>query len=470
MRKLFDVVNEDLFSILASYKKSETKNKFVYADALFVLYKAFKTELKLGRDKLADMLEENLAAELLDGDFDGELNDEENTLSGRAKFLVRKLKSVGWIDFENGSDYNQYVILPPTSSKILKVLYELLDEGVDSTFNYVYGTFAALKDADSAVEVKERVKLIYSSINIAEKNTLELCELLTSVYHSVNIYCKQLAEIKDAGLIFSEAYDQFQPYFIKKFIEPLKLRESIPKYKTKIISYIDKWLNDNEILDEISSFAASENTSCDSGFDFIYRKLTFVKEAYQSFERNYIEPIDEKVRRYTKTTTQKLQILTESSSGIKNNLVTVLNYLSENNDEQYILNRTVNSFNLVSCNFIGESCLSKRKKVTERNKGNRLVQEDSVDYSEKIAEEIKKKQNSQYGKRNVRKYVKNLFGDRDTISIDDFAVVDDNNYLLSILSAARADDSDAFYKLKINDGQKTNFGYSAPNMIFNKKV
>lgn len=468
MKKLFDVVNEDLFSILASYKKSETKNKYVYADALFVLYKAFKTELKLGRDKLADMLEENLAAELLDSDFDGELNDEENTLSGRAKFLVRKLKSVGWIDFENGSDYNQYVILPPTSSKILKVLYELLDEKVDSTFNYVYGTYAALKDADSAVE--DKVKLIYSSIIIAEKNTSDLCELLTSVYHSVNIHCKQLAEIKDASLVFSEAYDQFQPYFIKKFIEPLKLRESIPKYKTKIISYIDKWLSDNQILDAISEFAASEDTSSNSGCDFIYKKLTFVKDAYLSFERNYIEPIDEKVRRYTKTTTQKLQILTESSSGIKNNLVTVLNYLSANNDDQYILNRTVNSFNLVSCNFIGESSLSSRKKATEKNKSNRLIQEEPVDYSTKIAEEIKKKQNSQYGKRKVRQYVKNLFGDRDTISTDDLDVVDDNNYLLSILSVAGADDADAFYKVKINDGQKSVCGYSAPNVTFNKKV
>lgn len=470
MKKLFDVVNEDLFSILASYKKSETKNKYVYADALIVLYKAFKTELKLGRDKLADMLEENLAAELLDSDFEGELNDEENTLSGRAKFLVRKLKSVGWIDFENGSDYNQYVILPPTSSKILKVLYELLDERIDSTFNYVYGTYAALKDADSANEGEGRAKLIYSSIMIAEKNTMDLRELLTSVYHSVNLYCKQLAEIKDAGSIFSDAYDKFQPYFIKKFIEPLKLKESIPKYKTKIISYIDEWLRDNYILDEISKLAVYENTNVDSGFDFIHRKLTFIKDAYLSFERNYIEPIDEKVRRYTKTTTQKLQILTESSTGIKNNLISILNYLSKNNDDQYILNRTVNSFNLVSCNFIGEKSLQTKRKVTERNKGNRLVQEKPVDYSSKIAEEIKKKQNSRYGKRKVIQYVKNLFGDRDSISIDDLDVVDDNNYLLSILSVARADDSDAFYKVKINDGQKTNLGYSAPNIIFDKKV
>lgn len=468
MKKLFDVINEDMFSILASYKKSETKNKYVYADALFVLYRAFKTELKLRRDKLADMLEENLATELLDSDFDGELNDEENTISGRAKFLVRKLKSVGWIDFENGSDYNQYVILSPASSKILKVLYELLDEKVDSTFNYVYGTYAALKDADSAIE--ERAKLIYSSILIAEKNTLDLCELLTTVYHSVNIYCKQLAEIKNASSVFSEAYDQFQPFFIKKFIEPLKLKESIPKYKTKIISYIDEWLSDNQILEAISDFAVSDNLNANLGFEFIYRKLIFIKDAYLSFERNYIDPIDEKVRRYTKTTTQKLQILTESSSGIKNNLVSVLNYLSTNNDDLYILNRTVTSFNLVSCNFIGSSSLFTRKKVTEKNKSNRLQQEDSVDYSAKITEEIKKKHNSQYGKRKVKQYVKNLFGDGDTISIDDFNVLDDNNYLLSILSVAGADDSDAFYKVKINDGQKSSLDYSMPNITLKKKV
>ena len=193
MKKLFEILPENLFSILSSYKPSQRKNKFVYASALFVLYTAFKTELQLKREKLAEMLQENLASELLESDFSDELkNDEENNISGLSKFLVRKLHETGWIEFERGQDFEEYIILPDYNIKLLKTFNELANQKLESTFSYVYDTYSALKQADS--EKEDKAKYIYNAIFSATKNTNALCELLSTVYHNINLSLIHMAE------------------------------------------------------------------------------------------------------------------------------------------------------------------------------------------------------------------------------------------------------------------------------------
>ena len=52
--KLFDAVPNDLFSVLAS------PNRILYADALTVLYDAYRDTLKIPEEKLYSMLRSKL--------------------------------------------------------------------------------------------------------------------------------------------------------------------------------------------------------------------------------------------------------------------------------------------------------------------------------------------------------------------------------------------------------------------------
>nr|MBO2493634.1 hypothetical protein [Clostridia bacterium]PZN11917.1 MAG: hypothetical protein DIU64_01195 [Caldicoprobacter oshimai] len=61
---LFDVLPENLFSILAS------KNKYIYVDALFVLRKAFRQEMNIKKDDLIAMLISNLDEKMLSIDME----------------------------------------------------------------------------------------------------------------------------------------------------------------------------------------------------------------------------------------------------------------------------------------------------------------------------------------------------------------------------------------------------------------
>ena len=87
--KFFEAVPSELFSPLAS------PNRILYADALDVLYAAYQENLKIREDVLYSMLRGRLEQELADATFEDEDIDEEELrdISGRARFLIRKLCS-----------------------------------------------------------------------------------------------------------------------------------------------------------------------------------------------------------------------------------------------------------------------------------------------------------------------------------------------------------------------------------------
>ena len=91
--KFFEAVPSELFSPLAS------PNRILYADALDVLYAAYQENLKIREDVLYSMLRGRLEQELADATFEDEDIDEEELrdISGRARFLIRKLCSKGWL-------------------------------------------------------------------------------------------------------------------------------------------------------------------------------------------------------------------------------------------------------------------------------------------------------------------------------------------------------------------------------------
>ena len=100
--KLFDTVPSELFSVLSS------PNRVLYSDALDVLYCAYRENLKIPENMLYMMLRSKLEQQLADATFDGEDIDEEELrdVSGRARFLIRKLCAKGWFEKERGEDFD----------------------------------------------------------------------------------------------------------------------------------------------------------------------------------------------------------------------------------------------------------------------------------------------------------------------------------------------------------------------------
>ena len=142
--KFFEAVPSELFSPLAS------PNRILYADALDVLYAAYQENLKIREDVLYSMLRGRLEQELADATFEDEDIDEEELrdISGRARFLIRKLCSKGWFEKERGDDFEEYITIPNYSSRLLELFHQLCNDSPARGYSYVFGTFSVLKTAD----------------------------------------------------------------------------------------------------------------------------------------------------------------------------------------------------------------------------------------------------------------------------------------------------------------------------------
>lgn len=119
MMNLFNALPSELFSILAS------PNRLLYADALDVLYAAYRDNLKIPEQTLYSMLRSRLERQLAEANFDGEDIDEEELrdISGRARFLIRKLCSKGWFEKERSEDFEEYITVPGYSSRLLELFH-----------------------------------------------------------------------------------------------------------------------------------------------------------------------------------------------------------------------------------------------------------------------------------------------------------------------------------------------------------
>ena len=53
--------------------------------------------------------------------------DELRDISGRARFLIRKLGSKGWFEKERGTDFREYITVPGCSSRLLELFHALRD-------------------------------------------------------------------------------------------------------------------------------------------------------------------------------------------------------------------------------------------------------------------------------------------------------------------------------------------------------
>ena len=117
---LYDIIPENLFSVLAS------KNKGLYCNALFVVLESFKAHLKIPKDELSLMIQSRLENDIDTADFGEEdVNENETGLSGKAHFLIRKLKETGWIIVEYEDDFKEYVTVPNFSYKIMQTLFDI---------------------------------------------------------------------------------------------------------------------------------------------------------------------------------------------------------------------------------------------------------------------------------------------------------------------------------------------------------
>lgn len=461
--ELYNIIPENLFSVLAS------KNKNLYVKALFVVLDAFKMHLKISKDELVSMISSKLDDEIMAADFsEEELLENERTISGKSHFLVRKLKSVGWILVETESDFKEYVTVPGFSYRIIQLLYDIANVSESENFAYVYSTYSSLKIANDTRDPYEMI----TALNDGSEKTEKLVESLKSVYHSITYYNQLLIDTLNVNNVLRSHYEIYQEEIVSRILRPLKIKDSVPKYKIPIQLILKSWLVDNNALELMVGYLTSNQNDMnpDDCRVQVLSKIHYIIDTYENLDREFISVIDRRNRQYTKATTQKIDYLINSDQSVKGNLISLLKMLSDENISQKAYEKLSDSFELYELSYINEESMYERKKATKRSRNSELIMTDeSLDFKIKAKAMAMQIMNNKYSKKNVAAFVDELLGDKKVISTRDFEISDDDAYIMTLLSVVQANDKSSEYTIEVKDEIVQRGAYEIPLIIYKRR-
>ena len=459
---LFDRIPTELFSVLAS------PNRTLYANALDVLYTAYRENLKILEQDFYMMLRSKLEQQLADATFEGEDIDEEELrdISGRARFLIRKLYSKGWFEKERGEDFEEYITVPGYSSRLLEVFHQLRDDSPVRGYSYVFGTYSALKVAADSENIYDKMAAIYSAYD----NTRSLIDLLQMVYHNVKHYFQMQIKMQEVNEVLASHFDDFGQKVVEAYIRPLKIKDSVPKYRVPIQAVLTGWLEDEPLLLALSNAALQDRRggTLEECRRDLLQKIFWVKDRYDSIEHEYLDEIDRQVRRYTRATTQKLENLTNRDHNVRGNLNYLLTLLGRNHRASELVEQIQPVFQFYEQSFLSEKSLWHRKRPGKRAKAAPVLIEDQ-ELDAGVEAQAVELLRTEYNRSAVSRYVEQWLGERGICYSKDLVLSDDKAYIMSMLAVLTGQDPEAGYLVRDLVGNYTQGQYTIPQLQITRR-
>lgn len=460
---LYDIIPENLFSPLAS------KNKGLYCNALFVVLDSFKAHLKIQKDEMALMMQSRLERDIDTADFtDEDINENETGLSGKAHFLIRKLKDTGWIRVDYEDDFKEYVTVPTFSYKIIQTLYDLVNSDDTENIAYVYSTYSSLKTANETGNAFEMI----TALNDAEQRTKQLVESLTSVFHDIKYYNQKLVDMMNVNQVIADHFGAYLEEIVEPILQPLKVRDSVPKYKQPISVILKEWLVYDDIMDNMVEYLQKTKGGETANIRAeLCGKIHYIISTYDTLEDDYIDPIDERNRRYTRFTAQKIDYLINADTSIKGTLVGLLHCLSDQIISEDKLDKAENLFEIYEQGFVNDESLYQRRKGKPRERNAELIMNDDRKlFEEKAKASARRLMEKRFSRESVYKFVEKALGDKDSVDITDIPILDDEGYVMTLLSVANAKNKDRTYDVEISDKTISLGEYEIPQIVYIRRM
>ncbi|MFR6377493.1 MAG: Wadjet anti-phage system protein JetA family protein [Oscillospiraceae bacterium] len=145
-------------------------------------------------------------------------------------------------------------------------------------------------------------------------------------------YFQMQIDMQDVNQVLASHFNDFGQKVIEAYIRPLKIKDSVPKYRVPIQSVLRSWAEDDALLLAMANAALQDKRgdSVEKCRADLLRKIFWIDERYDNMEHDYLDEIDAQVRRYTRAATQKVENLTNRDQNVRGNLNTLLTALSRN--------------------------------------------------------------------------------------------------------------------------------------------
>lgn len=475
--RLFDAIPSNFFSILSS------KNKEVYAMALNVLFKSLETEemsikkadfLRVLKETATDLV---MSLDLNDEDADDDaLNNP--TLPSKVAFILRRLEETGWIDVQIDSEtFEEYIILPSYSIKVLQALKEISIEQ-DAAYNsLVHSTYSELR-----LEDDEPDDLMYVTLLRAFENTKKLRIELVTLGHQIRIYQHRLSNLFTTNDVLANHFDDYKVKISDRLYHPLKTFDSVTRFKRPIINILQKWLRDEkirEMLVEQSLLWQKEKDHAKAESDLI-NKINYIQDMYEQLN-TMINEIDHNHSEYTKSSASKIIYFNNNDKTIKGHLETIFKAYAKANadmsagrgykDLRFILSSMQDSLAFHEQGYIDPESITLPIIRQYREIGEPLpIVNNFEEAGDLIMQNFLDQTRNIFTDARVMEFMERAFGDSDVLEVEEIPLPDYDAFILLILATLKRNDADCFYEVDYeSDEHVLSQGYILPKLTFKRK-
>ena len=457
---LFDIVPPNFFSVLSS------RNKEIYVDALMLLHKQLKYELNIeDSDYIAALVEllENRTYEIEeDDDVDSGL-----TLTSKARLILNRFIETGWVDKETMDGSFVEVITPRTYAiATMRLLYDLEETQVKEYSSLVFSTYSSLKEAHENQQAQ-----MYEAIMTAKANTEQLVYELKTLYHGIRSYTRRIYGQHNVNTLLSDHFDEYKE-LTDRIYHPIKTMDSVYRYMAPIREILIAVLSDDELMESVGkrAMAVRKYDSEEEARLIIISAIDYVLDAYQSIG-NIVNEIDKKHSTYTKLSVDTIRYQMSADQTIAGKLAQVLKTYSsaDSKNRELILGIMERKVRVNRQEFMDGRSLWRRSIKSKRGLAAPLEinMEDTLSHEEAIR--LLPPLEDKYSMKKLRGYIHDLLGDRDSISTAEVDIDSDEEFLLILLSTARAGERGSGFVLAPEDAAKETNNYRIPVMTFRKK-
>jgi len=451
MIQLFDIVSPGFFNILTG------PTKFMYADIVYLLFQKSHEESSYTFSKedfvniIDDYFKKHQNIELISE------TEELKTTRDKATYTYRKLKECGWIDEDVGADQEILVNFEDYAIAFLNTYSNFNTTSSFELSSKVYGIYQILNSFD--------VYQGYLTLHTIVEQSKDLINKLRSLNSNIKKYIKKIVKLdqKDDMAVLNSILTQLLGEYKEKVIDKayyyMKTNDNPLKYRRVFEQKCKEIKNDqnqsNIIINQIMESDEIDYLTACQRYDEI---MDYIETVFDTVIFLMSE-IDRKNSKYINVAIEKIKIIMNHDTDIEGYLLHILKNYS-------VLTKDDLTFHFTSSKQINKNSLYTARTIKKFEKS-QLLEESTVINSEKVEKDIEKIM--RFSKPNIWKYVDKKLIKKKVLTIDDFDVGDEEEYIKFLLILIYQNEADSKYQVKWKEQEVSHQGFLMKDFIIERK-
>ncbi|QNK39829.1 Wadjet anti-phage system protein JetA family protein [Caproicibacter fermentans] len=396
-----------------------------------------------------------------------DLSDEEdfgaspNEVNDTAAYTVRKFIESGWIDSdESGDRASDMVFITLYGKKLTDFVRNLLQ--LEDQSGHVVNTYSNLQ------QVRLMPENGYVCVKNAYDSTRRLLTSLEMMYSKIKSYYTLVLENQRPEALLQSHLNGYVHDVVDKVLFPLKVDDSVDRFKGPILSASADLLSDTPLLNTVLRYAvqARKEATEEDARAGLLEMLHFIHSQFDNIEA-VIRQLDDRNNLYLRVTRQKLQYMLTMDTSLKGNIISLLKRSKAESEDFW--ESLAQCCNFSEVGTITDDSFYRPRRNHRHERGEDVPTEPAPEVPEEDVTAILDTVGAKFVKSKINAFAGKLLQNRESISSQEFRIENDEDYLMSIYLATNSDDYECPYRFTVRDGVSEHGRYLLPEFTLKEK-